>query len=276
MELSETLKQLRRNSIRLSIQGDAKTQRGSSHFGGVPDVPQGFSWPYYETDTRRDAEVKPRPLAFLAQIDCAALPKTDGEDALPQTGILSFFYELDSMKWGFDPKDAGCARVFWFEDAESLSPADFPEELAATSRFPAIHIDMCVKEDYPDYEDLSELVDLEDYTAAIQRLEIERPAYCSKLLGWPDIIQNNMTVQCELVNRGYYMGNGLDEIPQDILDAAFRNSAQDWLLLFQLDTVEHNDFELMFGDCGRIYFYIRREDLKRRRFDRIWLILQCF
>ena len=31
----------------------------------------------------------------------------------------------------------------------------------------------------------------------------------------------------------------------------------------------------MFGDCGRIYFYIRREDLLARRFDRAWLVLQC-
>ena len=47
------------------------------------------------------------------------------------------------------------------------------------------------------------------------------------------------------------------------------------MLLFQLDTVASGDFELMFGDCGRIYFYIRREDLLARQFDRAWLVLQC-
>lgn len=45
------------------------------------------------------------------------------------------------------------------------------------------------------------------------------------------------------------------------------------MLLFQLDTVEQGNFELMFGDCGHIYFYITKEDLAARRFDRIWLIL---
>ena len=35
-------------------------------------------------------------------------------------------------------------------------------------------------------------------------------------------------------------------------------------------------FELMFGDCGHIYFYITKEDLAARRFDRIWLVLQCY
>ncbi len=31
----------------------------------------------------------------------------------------------------------------------------------------------------------------------------------------------------------------------------------------------------MFGNYGRIYFYIRKDDLRAKRFDRIWLILQC-
>ena len=35
-------------------------------------------------------------------------------------------------------------------------------------------------------------------------------------------------------------------------------------------------FELMFGDCGRIYFYIRKEDLRNRNFENVWLSLQCF
>jgi uncharacterized protein YwqG len=32
---------------------------------------------------------------------------------------------------------------------------------------------------------------------------------------------------------------------------------------------------MMWGDAGRIYFWIRREDLLARDFDRSWLILQC-
>ena len=52
--------------------------------------------------------------------------------------------------------------------------------------------------------------------------------------------------------------------------------AQRWQLLFQLDSLGNDEFELMFGDCGRIYFYITKEDLKQKRFDRSWLILQCY
>ncbi|MEG1930997.1 MAG: DUF1963 domain-containing protein [Anaerovorax sp.] len=31
----------------------------------------------------------------------------------------------------------------------------------------------------------------------------------------------------------------------------------------------------MFGDCGRLYYFIRTEDLKKQCFDRVWLIVQC-
>ena len=47
------------------------------------------------------------------------------------------------------------------------------------------------------------------------------------------------------------------------------------MLRFQRDIVELGDFERMFGDCGHIYFYIPKEARAARRFDRIWLILQC-
>ena len=31
----------------------------------------------------------------------------------------------------------------------------------------------------------------------------------------------------------------------------------------------------MWGDCGRLYFWIRQEDLRRCVFDNVWMLLQC-
>ena len=67
----------------------------------------------------------------------------------------------------------------------------------------------------------------------------------------------------------------MGECPVGERDQHRKPSVEGWQLLFQLDTVESGGFELMFGDCGRIYFYIRNEDLAARRFDRVWLIQQC-
>ena len=41
---------------------------GKSKFGGCPDLPDGFEWPYYEGINYED-KIENRPLAFLAQIN---------------------------------------------------------------------------------------------------------------------------------------------------------------------------------------------------------------
>ena len=254
---------------------------GSSKFGGRPDVPAGFVWPVFETKTLDDDMVKPRPLAFLAQFDCARLAGLDPEGLLPRTGLLSFFYELGSQRWGYDPKDAGCARVFWFEE-EPLAPAEFPQDLEEEHRLPELAAELSGGAGAPECQDACLALDYpftaNDYRffdQARRELGYAYPDNRSQLLGWPDIIQNNMTLECELVSRGHYLGGSWESVPQEERDALRVPSVQDWRLLFQLDTVASGDFELMFGDCGRIYFYIRREDLLARRFDRAWLVLQC-
>ena len=94
----------------------------------------------------------------------------------------------------------------------------------------------------------------------------------SKLLGWADVIQGNMTRECELVaRRGYYLGDpdGWERVTPRDRQETEQWANRDWILLFQLGTVETDDFELMFGDCGRIYFYIHKDDLAARNFNMI-------
>lgn len=250
---------------------------GASKFGGRPDVPDGFIWPIFD----RNGEERPRPLAFLAQFSCKELVPLDKDGVLPKTGLLSFFYELDSQPWGFDPKDMGCARVYWF-DTEKLMSKEYPAELQEEYRLPELSVQLSSGVDVADWADACPALrydwvanELRYYDAARREMGLSYPNNRSKLLGWADILQNNMTLECELVSRGYYMGGSWEKIPEEERDTLRSPSVEDWLLLFQLDTVEQGAFELMFGDCGRIYFYIRKEDLATRRFDRVWLIQQC-
>lgn len=253
---------------------------GSSKFGGRPDVPAGFQWPEYEAPAGPEGAGRPRPLAFLAQFDCASLAPLDPEGLLPPAGLLSFFYELDRQPWGFDPRDEGCARVFWFEGGE-LAPADFPEKLDRAFCLPELAADLSAGTDAPDFQDACPAIrydwtanDYRHFDQARRELGLHYPENATKLLGWPDIIQNNMTLECELVSRGHYLGGRWESVPPEERDALRGPSVEEWRLLFQLDTVAHGDFELMFGDCGRVYFYIKKSDLLARRFDRAWLIQQ--
>lgn len=282
MDMEQMIKAMERNGIDLQIGGAAEIIVGGTRFGGQPDVPADFMWPTFITDTYDDDEVKARPLAFLAQLNCAELTALDKEGLLPKTGVLSFFYEMGSQRWGFDPQDAGCARVYWFADAEVLAPAEFPADLAEENRFPALKIAMEQKTYLPDWADfelgredaLGERYD--EFYEERAMLEGEQPDISTKILGWPDIIQNNMTTECELVSRGHYLGGMWDDIPQRDKDEAMQTSLEQWQLLFQLDMVNDGDFELMFGDSGRLYFYIRENDLREQKFDKVWVIMQCY
>jgi len=283
MKMADELKDLYRNMIRLKIDKNEQYELGGTRFGGVPDVPYDFVWPTFETATYDDDEVKERPLSFLAQFNCADIAALDKEGLLPHTGLLSFFYEMDSQRWGFDPKDDGCAKVFWFENIAVLRIAEVPKDLLEYYRFPQLKINATAEKSLPMWGDFSlackeaddcDEDDCDQFEEEKALLGVEEYENCSKLLGWPDIIQNNMTRQCELVTRNYYLGRTWDGIPSEDIEEAETTSIDDWLLLFQLDIVSCEDFELMFGDSGRLYFYIRREDLMERQFDKVWLILQ--
>lgn len=278
IDIKKELEKSARNSIRLNIDGKPA---GRTKFGGKPDVPADFKWAYYKGADYLDEIPKNRPLSFIAQFDLSEIAKYDTDDLLPKTGLLSFFYECDTMRWGYDPKDRGCARVYYFEDANALSPAEFPDDLEEYFRFPEIGITAYSEKSYQSYEDFlvqrEKMVrEWEAFEAAEKSLGIKDPSECSKLLGWANVIQNNMTRECELVaKRGYYLGKSWDEVTPRDRQETEQWANRDWLLLFQLDTVFNDDFELMFGDCGRIYFYIHRDDLAARNFDNVWLILQC-
>ena len=156
MNMKEKLELLGKNSIVLKIAKKEKYKLGATRFGGKPDVPPDFVWPTYEGESY-DHVVKDRPLTFLAQFNCEELAQFDKEHLLPDHGLLSFFYETDTQCWGYDPKDQGCARVYWFEDMSALSAADFPADIEEDFKFPMVKIRMESKCSYPSWEDFSEV-----------------------------------------------------------------------------------------------------------------------
>ncbi len=280
MDYKNEIIKMMRNSIALDIGGEGNCSVGATRFGGVPDVPHNFQWQYYNGKGITPA---PRPLAFIAQFNCEELSQYDKENLLPDKGVLSFFYDLNYECWGFDPKDKGSARVFWFENVEELKPAKLPEDLDEACRLPCLSIKLHSTPSYPAFEDFSLTRDnmirhWDEFDMSVGRIDIEKRDVNHKLLGWPMVIQNNMTMECELIKRGYYLGGAWDNITPQDKQESIDHSLKDWILLFELDsfTDTDKDYELMLGDEGSLYFYIRREDLEKRNFDDIWLIFQCF
>lgn len=253
---------------------------GSSKFGGKPYVPADFVWPWYEGNGFDD-EIKNRPLSFLAQFNLEEITEYDTDHQLPEKGMLYFFYDLETMKWGFDPKDKGSARVFYNENIENLQPMDPPSELGQDWIVPEFKMEFQGRTSLPDYEEAENFLvglDWDQYEEERQMFltdaEISDEGE-SKLLGYADTIQGAMLMECEQVTQGIYCGGmppKVTEQQQEIL----RKDSMEWTLLFQMSDLEGEDFELIFGDCGSIYFYIRKSELEQKNFDNVWMVLQCF
>lgn len=46
-------------------------------------------------------------------------------------------------------------------------------------------------------------------------------------------------------------------------------------IAISFNSIINENFELLFGDCGNIYFYIKKSDLVNKNFEGSWAILQC-
>jgi len=264
------LKPFLRNTVRLTIGGGTKKR---TRFGGRPDVPANFVWPYCGND----------PLAFLLQLDCRDLAGRDPEHLLPEKGLLSFFFDMSLTSVTEDDFDGTDGfRVYLFEEAEILSPADFPEDLDEDYRYPVRGIRLKKEKSLPDFDeyqilrygdsDVLDVDEMEEYWEACMEMGTfpfpEDDAPDNRLLGWPMTVQGNMTWWLEKARR-------IREGEPPLAREEIRRTLDDWVLLLQFHGVEDDDFYGDFAEDGTLFFYIRREDLARRDFTRVRLEYQC-
>ena len=271
---------------------DSESPIGTSKIGGRPDLPPYFEWFHYEGEHFEGSTTANRPLSFIAQINCAEASKYDTSGLLPQTGMLYFFYDMATNKWGFDPKDKGCAMVSYYAgDLAELRKTELPADLSSDFHIPEAPVSFSGATELPCFEEFVELCDLSfakwneydyaraefDYVKAELGYEIdeENDNYeKSKLLGYADLIQGGMLLGCELSTNGIYSGDAKIKVTDEEIQQYKKNCKQ-WQLLFQLGSLDLGDYELMWGDMGSIYYYIKIDDLKKLKFDDCWLVLQC-
>lgn len=277
----------KRNAILINYSEDEnreKLPKGTSKIGGKPDLPKDFQWFYYKGEDYKKI-VENRPLSFLMQINCEEVHKYDKESLLPEKGMLYFFYELFTMTWGFSPQDRGSAKVFYYDgEIEDLVSTDFPEDMEKDCIIPESKINFESMNDYP--IDFLDYYDVDDSDEEMERKEkefekeLEELGYkadTTKLLGHPELIQGEYWEECEGVARkNIYYGSAPIKYGSDEIKKSIKENAKDWILLMQMSELEIGDYGLYFGDSGKIYFNIRKEDLKNKNFDDVWLILQCY
>jgi hypothetical protein len=239
-----------------------------ARLGGEAHLPPEVEWPASPAN----------PMSFVGELDLAALRRAAPEAAaaLPDEGWLALFYDVEEMPWGYGPGHGAFFRVLHLtgERAKRSAPdgaAVFLERVLGGRQVRVL----------PAPDDLPEGLRLGD--GAIEPYR----ALASKLVGDPDhrVGGHASWIQSDASwNRsdgraeaaaGPAGGSGDSPTPATGTRAGMgRAAAKVWRLLWQIDTDAAAGF--MWGAAGRLYLLARDEDLKARRFDRVWLVLQCY
>lgn len=262
-EIAERWIGLLRPGLRLEKATGADLVAG--RLGGLPELPEPEEWPVWEGRG---------PLSFVASVDCAALPSDALDIALPTAGTLNFFSFDGQLDDGCavvapdEPDSWAGARVIYVPAGVPVARRAAPEgirpypEVPLTSRVettaphprhPVVQREFApMSADHPvggdDFEDA-----LWDHSEGTEH----------RIGGHAHPVQGEVETE---VARG-----ALGSPPWD--DPRIEEEALGWVLLAQFDS--DDDADMMWGDCGVLYWLIRPQDLVERRFDRAMFTWQC-
>lgn len=256
-------------AVRFSTEPTDSVALGGSRVGGSPDVPADFPWPEFEDV----------PLAFIAQLNLADFAGHLPPGLLPAAGSLVFFNAANQQNWGFDPADRGSAVIVYFEPDAPLAPRPLPLRMPDEGRFSLCRIaNVAGVLTLPGYDSplleplaLSEEESDRYFDQLLESLDGADGELYHQLCGHAGPVQNDMLLECQLVTNGLNCGG--PEGYQDPRRAELEEGQYDWRLLLQVES--DDNASMMWGDVGRLYYWMRRQDLAARRFGDSWLILQC-
>lgn len=265
----DAIRRLARRTVLLQPRAGIAIDASCSRLGGLPSLPSGSIWPTHEG----------RSLAFIAQINLGDMPSWIQAEGFPGSGLLAFFYDAEQSTWGFDPADAGSFVVQFCPDVGSVqSPSNWPGDLPEYAHYSPCELVAEEMVTLPPWD--SVLVDelglvqaqLDRYMDLLEACSSDQPWAVRTLLGgYPDQIQGDMMLECELVSAGLSCGDSAAY--QDARLPLFKKQARRWRQLLQVQSCD--DTGMMWGDVGCLYYWIRESDLLARSFDAAWMILQC-
>jgi uncharacterized protein YwqG len=275
---------------------------GRSHFGGEPEIPPGFEMPTWDTAPYLRSELQYLqqnnrfnpdyqqtaianiqklleentiyPLTYLGQIFLEELPELGGIIHLPRTGILYFFYDLYNSPPGSRSSSRGGWRSIYVNTppnrVENVTEYGDTQEwfphcsLTFTPRWM-----FCVPE-----HKVNQLDHISDPELLIVRRELHDRfsiqtnwgGYSGehRILGYPSTIQNEMERMCQL------RFHGIDEDGEQLEE--IESGVDDWQLLVQFDSDDNVNWQ--FGDSGKLFFWIRKQDLEQQDFSNVWFDFQ--
>jgi uncharacterized protein YwqG len=239
-------------------------------------------------------------MVLIAMLRLSELGTSEIDHMLPARGLLYFWYDVAWQPWGFDPEDRSGFRIdYWPDEDAELRVREFPGDPTRSRTWKtssgyeagniplpeggafrpcrvqgeqAMSLPSCWEALRESPTGTSVLREDDRYTALVDALPAHQvPDH--RLFGYPNLIQGPMELECQLASNGLYCGDasGYQDPRRQLLEPG----SKDWRLLLQIDSDEDGP-GWMWGDCGRLFYWIRAGDLKARDFSHSWLVLQCF
>ena len=238
------------------------SEDAASRLGGRPNLPADLEWPLWNEE----------PLPFVAQFQLDRIPPMEGFP-LPRKGSLFFFHEA-----GRNDEWDGLAVLFTSTPLAESPLRDFPDELADDFRFQGHLLEVrATGLSLPDFTDqiLEEQGITDDECMTYQDVSWswdQQPGFQGhRIGGYPDCVQRHdpkLVAHLQSLGLDAYSVSAAEQRKVEKAKAG----AKDWELLFQLDSEDKAG--MMWYDAGRIYFLIHKDDLKARRFDQAWSVMQ--
>lgn len=253
-----------RNSILLDykVVKDSDIKIGESKFGGLPDLPDEIKWPESNKNI---------PMSFVAQLNLKDIKKYDSNNVLPDKGILYFFFDMALLD------DKNEFKVIYLENTDNLSRKKEPyldNDIKEKEEIYRIIFEtgkLSFKNSYsaPQYEheffnEFKSKHKILDSEISKYSDEVNFQNYNLKLGYSLSIQENNMEAINEIIRNNY-------KYSEEVYKKASTQWRR-WILLLQVDFNE--DLDMCWGDGGMLYFWIRDDDLKEKRFDKTILHFQ--
>ena len=257
------MKETEKPSIKINI-SEEETSLTDSKFGGLPYLP-------YNTDIPKDKNGE--HLHILAQINISQLPS----NSFPVSeGILQFWIANDDAL-GLDfenPLSQTGSRVIYYDKIENhLSENElyekYPFLFEKPEHFP---VEYTFKLSF----DLSkEIISACDYSFSEKFKNAWNKIFTSykinNVYDLPEYILDNI----------YYKSNGFGHkllgypgFTQE--DPRSYGNYNDYILLFQIDSLGTKKHHIMWGDSGICNFFIKEEDLKNLNFSKVLYNWDCY
>jgi Domain of unknown function (DUF1963) len=242
----------------------------------------------WERSRQAERNVRNRawPLSFVAQIDFAELHAVHGLEGFPLAGQLLLFCDPFDCPWG-EREDLTRMRAIFTE-----APAKRLERRRAPQEFDAPEASRLMPRGYVfkprALHPTAWLLPPPRGSRELHRLEVENPdawqgegdVSLAFRQFWDGLFAKHPDTfgpHGEMIHQVGGTAFSIQE-PVDLACVRYaRNSAEvaeNWQLVLQIDS----DIEvgMEWGDVGRLYLCARKSDLAARRFDRCWMVRQCY